>query len=178
MPMMRVTTPKGALNFAQKTSLSKAFTDLLLIGEVGTAAPDARKFVHVLFQELDSFTDWFVGGQPRGLEPQGAPPHFFLDVFYPYAAAPPAAKRQLHRALNDALVRVVLGEDAPTDTLSNWIVIHEIDEGAWGVRGHSIGVTDIFRANQATGDRRAYTEAFLAAETKLKAEFQFPLDRA
>lgn len=176
MPMLRVTAPKGVLNVAQKQSLSEAFTDLLLIGEVGTAAADARKFVHVLFQELDSLTDWFVGGQSRGLEPQGAPPHFFLDVFYPHAAAPPNAKRQLHRALNDALVRVVLGEDAPTDALSNWIVIHEIDEGAWGVRGNSISVNDIFRANQATSDRLAYTEAFLTAQAKLQAEFQFPRD--
>jgi len=178
MPMMRVTTPKGALNFAQKKALSEAVTDLLLIGEVGTAAPDARKFVHVLFQELDSLTDWFIGGQPRGLDPYGAPPHFFLDVFYPYAAAPPAAKKALHSALNDALVRVVLGEDAPTNALSNWIIIHEIDEGAWGVRGNSIGVSDIFRANQATSDRLAYTEAFLAAESKLQSEFQFPRDSA
>lgn len=177
MPMMRVTTPKGSLNVAQKQRLSEAFTDLLLIGEVGVVAPDARKFVHILFQELDSLTDWFVGGQPRGLEPQGAPPHFFLDVFYPHAAVPPAAKQQLHRALNDALVRVVLGENAPSDALSNWIVIHEIDEGAWGVRGNSIGVVDIFRANQATGDRLAYTEAFLTAETKFQTEFQFPGDR-
>lgn len=178
MPMLRVTAPKGLLNVAQKQSLSEAFTDLLLIGEVGTAAPDARKFVHILFQELDSLTDWFIGGQPRGLEPQGAPPHFFLDVFYPYAAAPPNAKRQLHRALNDALVRIVLGEDGPPDALSNWIVIHEINEGAWGVRGNSISVNDILRANQATSDRVAYTEAFLAAETKLKTEFQFPPDLA
>ncbi|MDX2244912.1 MAG: hypothetical protein NW224_29915 [Leptolyngbyaceae cyanobacterium bins.302] len=178
MPMMRVTAPQGALNFAQKKSLSEAFTDLLLIGEVGTTAPEARKFVHILFQELDTLTDWFVGGHPRGLEPQGAPPHFFLDVFYPHAAAPPSAKRQLHRALNNALVRVVLGEDTPPDALSNWIVIHEIDEGAWGVRGNSIGVTDIFRANQASSDRLAYTTAFLAAETKLQTEFQFPRDLA
>lgn len=178
MPMMRVTAPKGALNFAQKKSLSEAFTDLLLIGEVGVAAPDARKFVHILFQELDSLTDWFIGGQPRGLDPQGAPPHFFLDVFYPHAAAPPNVKRQLHRALNDALVRVVLGEGVSTDALSNWIVIHEIDEGAWGVRGNSIGVRDIFRANQASSDRLTYTEAFLAAETKLQTEFKFPCDLA
>ncbi len=178
MPMMRVTTPRGVLNFAQKKALSQAFTDLLLIGEVGTAAPDARKFVHILFQELDSLTDWFIGGQPRGIDPHGAPPHFFLDVFYPFAAAPPSAKRQLHRALNDALVRILLGEDVPPDALSNWIVIHEIDEGAWGVRGHSIGVNDILRANQAVGDRLAYTEALLAAETKLKTEFQFPHDLA
>lgn len=178
MPMLRITAPKGLLNVALKQSLSEAFTDLLLIGEVGTAAPNARKFVHILFQELDSLTDWFIAGQPRGLEPQGAPPHVFLDVFYPYAAAPPNAKHQLHRALNNALVRVVLGEDAPPDALSNWIVIHEIDEGAWGVRGNSIGVNDIFRANQATSDRVAYTEAFLAAETKLKTKFQFPPDLA
>ncbi len=177
MPMLRVTTPKGVLNVAQKQSLSEAFTDLLLIGEVGTAAPAARKFVHILFQELDTLTDWFIGGQPRGLEPHSAPPHFFLDVFYPHAAVPPSAKCQLHHALNDTLVRVVLGNDAPTDALSNWIVIHEIDEGAWGVRGNSISVTDILRANQATSDRLAYTEAFLAAEAKLQAEFQFPQDR-
>lgn len=176
MPMLRITAPKGLLNVAQKQSLSEAFTDLLLIGEVGTAAPDARKFVHILFQELDSLTDWFIGGQPRGLEPHGAPPHVFLDVFYPYAAAPPNAKRQLHRALNDALVRVVLGEDVATDALSNWIVIHEIDERAWGVRGNSISVNDILRANQATSDRVAYTEAFLAAKAKLQTEFQFPPD--
>lgn len=42
---------------------------------------------------------------------------------------------------------------------------HEIDEGAWGVRGNSIGVSDILRANQATRDRLAYTQAFLTAET-------------
>ncbi|MFX7984960.1 hypothetical protein ABTK69_19715, partial [Acinetobacter baumannii] len=83
---------------------------------------------------------WFVGGEPAGGTP--APGLMIFEVVYPEAATDAAGRAWLHREINAAAVRIVLGPDAPANGLANWVHVREVPQGSWGVRGKTIGIHD------------------------------------
>lgn len=113
MPLFKVTLRKGVLTTGQKQSLAGALTDIILEGEVGHVSENGRRAAHVVFNEVDGDTDWFVGGVPAGSTP--APGLIIFEVIYPEAATDAAGRSWLHREINAAAVRILLGADAPAN---------------------------------------------------------------
>lgn len=173
MPLLRITARTGALGDEQRQRLATELTDILLEVEVGYAADNNRKVAHVLFDDVDGATHWYAGG--LRVDQQGASPGLVIfDVFYPVGATDSAAKSELHRRLNEAAARILLGEAAPASTLFSWIFIHEIAERAWGVRGRTIGIRDIASGAQVPASRVAYANAWLEAEQRVRTAHAFP----
>jgi len=156
----------------QKKSLAEALTDIILEGEVGHVSENGRRAAHVVFHEVDGHTNWFVGGVPAEAIP--APGLIIFEVIYPEAATDAAGRSWLHREINAAAVRILLGPDAPANGLANWAQIREVPEGSWGVRGNTIGIRDIAQGPQVPAARIAYADAWLDACRRLRAAQGFP----
>jgi len=163
MPLMRITYEHGTLTDAQKTRFAEEVTHALLIGEGGADTPAGRSVAYVIFDEVGPRT-WYVGG---ALVPPAN--RFLFDVVYPDGASNQSAKTALHAAINRAMATVLGVTDA-----NEWVIVHEIKEGAWGVGGRTIGVRDVARLIGALPERAAYFEPLLAAHKRAHEAHDYP----
>jgi len=78
-------------------------------------------------------------------------------------------KTDLHAAINRAMAAVLGVTDA-----NEWVIVHEIKEGAWGVGGRTIGVRDVARLIGALPERAACFEPLLAAHKRAHEAHDYP----
>ena len=153
--------------------VAERFTRDILIGEIGSDNPVARSVAYVQFVELDGANGgWYVGGQREPSPPKGG--RMILDVFYPVGAADQSAKTELHRALSVA-IGDVLGVDVSfPNRPQDWIFVHEIPEGNWGISTRTVGVETIHTFTQGDPARVPFQQALLAAQARGRAASNFP----
>lgn len=163
MPLLRMSHEHGALSAAQKTQLAEELTHAILIGEGGADTPGGRSVAYVIFDEAGP-QSWYVGGKPVP-----AANRFIFDVVYPDGASNQAVKTALHAAINQAVSKV-LGTQIPND----WVLVHEIKEGSWGLGGQTIGIRDVATVIEALPERPAYFEPLLAAQKRAHEAHDFP----
>ncbi len=172
MPLLRVTHQRSAFTGEQKAQLAEKFTHAILIAEIGNDNPTARSLAYVIFDEIDPHS-WFVGGQLQETAPQGG--YFIFDVVYPFGAANQAAKTQLHKDIND-IVSSVLGVDGTfPNRAGDWVLIHEITEGNWGVSGQTVGINDIHTVTKGSPERIDYFQPLLAAQKRMLETHGYPV---
>ncbi len=172
MPLLRVTHQANAFTDAQKAQLAEAFTHAILIAEIGNDNPTARSLAYVIFQEIDPKTSWFVGGKLQKTAPQGG--YFIFDVVYPFGAADQVAKTQLHHDINDIVARVLNVDGTFPNRAGDWILIHEITEGNWGVSGQTVGIKDIHAVTQGSPERIDYFVPLLVAQQRMHKAHDYP----
>lgn len=175
MPLLRITYQRGALTPAQKAQLAADVTPVLLIGEVGTDTPQGRAATYVLFDELDSATEWYVGGLPDKDAPKGG--RFLFEIWYLEGAATQSEKSGVHAKMNAIIARTIDVDGTFPNRLGDWVIINEVPEGAWGASGTTVGIGI---ANEALGgapSRSEYFERHLAARARAADAHGFPSDR-
>jgi len=172
MPLLRVTHQRGAFTDAQKAQLAEEFTHAILIGEQGVDNASSRSVAYVIFDEIDAKTSWFNGGKIEEVPPTAG--RFVFDVIYPYGAANQAAKTQLAKDINDIVARVLGVDGTFPNRIGDWVLIHEITEGNWGVSGQIVSVRDIHSVMQGAPERVEYFEPLLAAQKRLLEAHGFP----
>lgn len=173
MPLLRVTHQAHAFTDAQKEQLAEEFTHAILMAEIGNDNPTARSLAHVIFQAIDPQTSWFVGGKIQETAPQGG--YFIFDVVYPFGAADQAAKTQLHRDINDIIARVLNVDGTFPNRAGDWVLIHEITEGNWGVSGQTVGIKDIHSVTQGSPERIDYFQPLLSAQREMFEAYNYPV---
>ncbi len=173
MPLLRVTHQSGAFTDEQKAQLAEKFTHAILIAEIGNDNPTARSLTHVIFNEIDPKTSWFVGGKLQETAPQGG--YFIFDVIYPFGAADQAAKTQLHKDLNDIVASVLGVDGAFPNRAGDWVLIHEITEGNWGVSGQTVGIKNIHAVTKGSPERIDYFESLLSAQQRMHEAHGYPV---
>ena len=172
MPLLRVTHQRGAFTDAQKAQLAEELTHAILVAEIGNDNPTARSLAYVIFQEADPKTSWFVGGKLQDA-PQGG--HFICDVVYPFGAADQAAKTQLHKDINNIVARVLNVDGTFPNRAGDWVLIHEITEGNWGVSGQTVGIKDIHSVTKGSPERIGYFAPLLAAQKRMFEAYNYPV---
>ncbi|MBW4521036.1 MAG: hypothetical protein KME16_15215 [Scytolyngbya sp. HA4215-MV1] len=173
MPLLRVTHQTDAFTETQKAQLAEEFTHAILVAEIGNDNPTARSLAHVIFQEIDLKTSWFVGGKLQETAPQGG--YFIFDVVYPFGAADQAAKTQLHQDINDIVARVLNVDGTFPNRAGDWVLIHEITEGNWGVSGQTMRIKDIHAATKGSPERMDYFMPLLAAQQRMQEAHGYPV---
>jgi hypothetical protein len=97
-----------------------------------------------------------------------------FDVYFPVGAADQTQKTCLHRDLAEA-VGEVLGVDVSfPNRPQDWIFVHEIPEGNWGISTRTVGVETIHAFTQGDPARVPFQEALLAAQKRELAAFEYP----
>ena len=173
MPLLHVTHQRGAFTDEQKATLAEKFTHAILIAEIGNDNPTDRSLAYVIFNEIDPKSSWFVGGKLEETAPQGG--YFIFNVVYPFGAADQDAKTQLHKDLND-IVASVLGVDGSfPNRAGDWVLIHEITEGNWGVSGQTVGIKDIHAVTKGFPERIDYFEPLLTAQKRMHEAHSYPV---
>lgn len=172
MPLLRVTHQRGALTDVQKDALAERLTAAMLVGEVGADTPAGRAVAYVLFNEVDASRAWYVGGKPDRDPPPGG--RLLFDVIFSEGAASQADKSMLHAAINKA-VADILGVDATfPNRASDWVIVHEPADGAWGAGGQTIGIREINHLAGGDPARADYFEPLLAAQKRMREAHGFP----
>ena len=172
MPLLRVTHQRNAFTDAQKAQLAEEFTHAILIGEQGVDNAESRTVAYVIFHEIDSKTSWFNGGKIEENPPAGG--RFIFDVIYPYGAANQAAKTQLHKDINEIVARILGVDGTFPNRIGDWVLIHEITEGNWGVSGQTVSVRDIHSVMKGAPERAEYFEPLLAAQKRRLEAHGYP----
>ena len=176
MPILRITYHRGSLTDAQKMQLAEELTPVTLAGEVGRYNPAGRALTYIFFHEMDPRSEWFVGGKPDLNAPNGS--RFLLEVQYVEGAATQAEKSEVHTKFNEILARIINVDGTFPNRLTDWTLITEVPEGAWGAGGVTVGVR---MANEALGgspDRSEYFERFLTANQSVIETHGYPTERA
>jgi phenylpyruvate tautomerase PptA (4-oxalocrotonate tautomerase family) len=172
MPLLRITHTRNAFSEAQKQQLAEALTHAILIGETGNDTPVGRSVAYVVFQEIDPSASWYVGGKPEHSPPAGG--RFLFDVVYPFGAASQAHKTQLHKDINDIVSRVLGVDGSFPNRIGDWVLIHEITHGNWGVSGQTVGIRDVHRLMEGVPERIDYFDPLLAAQRRMLQTFDYP----
>jgi len=172
MPLLRVTHQANAFTDTQKAQLAEDLTHAILVAEIGNDNPTARSLAYVIFQEIDPKTSWYVGGKIQETAPQGG--YFIFDVVYPFGAADQAAKTQLHKDINDIVARVLEVDATFPNRAGDWVLIHEITEGNWGVSGQTVGINDIHSVTQGSPERIDYFKPLLASQKQMLDAYNYP----
>ncbi len=176
MPLLRITHQRHAITQAQKVQLAEELTRAILVGETGADNAAARSVACVIFQEVDAATSWFTGGKIETNPPKGG--RLIFDVVYPYGAADQETKTRLHSEINGIVSRVLGVDGTFPNRIGDWVLIHEITEGNWGVSGNTMSVRDIHGAMQGDPKRVPFFEAALKAQRKVLEQFGFPAGAA
>lgn len=176
MPILRITYQRGTLTDSQKFKLAEKLTPVLLVGEVGTDSQTGREATHLLFQEIDAGSEWFVGGKPDLNSPRGG--RFILEIWYLEGAATQSEKSIVHSKMNEVLTEVVGVDGSFPNRLKDWwIIINEVTEGSWGASGVTVGIEAANGALGGSENRSEYFNRHLAAKQKVVETFGFPTER-
>lgn len=176
MPLLRITYHRGSLTDAQKVQLAEELTPVLIAGEVGQDNPAGRALAYVLFHEMDPRSEWFVGGKPDLNAPNGS--RFLLEIWYVEGASTQAEKSEVHAKMNAILAKTIGVDGSFPNRLTDWVIINEVPEGAWGASGVTVGVR---AANEALGglpERAEYFERYLTAKQLVSDKHGYPTDRS
>jgi phenylpyruvate tautomerase PptA (4-oxalocrotonate tautomerase family) len=175
MPLLRITYHRGTLTDKQKVQLAEELTPVLIEGEVGEDNPAGRALAYILFHEMDPRSEWFVGGKPDLDAPKGG--RFLLEIWYVEGAATQAEKSVVHSKMNEILANTIGVDGTFPNRLTDWIIINEVTEGAWGASGVTVGIR---AANEALGgseQRAEYFERFLSAKQRANEAHEYPTER-
>lgn len=176
MPILRITYQRGTLTDSQKFQLAEELTPVLLVGEVGTDSQAGREATHLLFQEIDASSEWFVGGKPDLNSPKGG--RFILEVWYLEGAATQSEKSIVHSKMNEIFSKVIGVDGSFPNRLKDWwIIINEVEEGSWGASGVTVGIEAANGALGGSPNRSEYFNRYLAAKQKVVETFNFPIER-
>ncbi|MFI0429314.1 4-oxalocrotonate tautomerase family protein [Mariniflexile sp. HMF6888] len=175
MPLLRITYHRGSITDSQKNQLAEKLTPILIEGEVGQDNEQARALAYVIFQETDPRSEWFVGGKPDINAPKGG--RFLLEVWYVEGAATQSEKTIVHRKMNEVLSNVIGVDGTFPNRLTDWVIINEVKEGAWGASGVTVGVKEANEALGGSEGRAEYFQRFLSAKQSLFKEHGFPSER-
>jgi phenylpyruvate tautomerase PptA (4-oxalocrotonate tautomerase family) len=177
MPLLRVTYQRGTITHEQKLKLAEGLTPVLVAGEVGVDNPAGRKGAHILFHEMDTKTEWFVGGKPDTNAPAGG--RLILEMLYVEGAASQSEKSIVHAKMNE-IIGEVLGVDGsfPGRALDWWVIIREVSDGDWGASGQTVGVRQANTLLGGAPERAGYFEQVLAAKKRQLAAHGYPVERA
>ena len=87
-------------------------------------------------------------------------------------------KREVHAAVNAAIVGVTGRSDAPNLGASILVIIDEVPEGNWGARGRTISLAAIADTVglPKDGERFAWVQAYFAAKRRQFANAGYPAD--
>lgn len=154
MTVITVTALEGRVSLAQRRVLAKTLTDVVLIPEVGQAAPAARVGFQVHFVER-SCSHVGIGGalvEDLPLDPM------LIDIAVMEAAWPRELRAQVIANVYEALT-VALEVPAPSPAW--WVNFRVIEEGSWGSRGGSLSILDLLGSGVFTSERAAEIRAAL-----------------
>jgi len=175
MPLLRITYHRGSITDAQKVQLAEELTPVLIAGEVGQDSPAGRALAYVLFHEMDPKSEWFVGGKPDLDAPNSS--RFLLEIWYVEGASTQAEKSEVHSKMNEILAKTIAVDGSFPNRLTDWVIINEVPEGAWGASGVTVGIRE---ANDALGglpERAEYFERYLAAKHQESKAHGYPTER-
>ena len=175
MPLLRITYHRGSLTDSQKVQLAEELTPVLIEGEVGRDNPDGRSLAYIIFHESDPRSEWFVGGKPDTNPPKGG--RFLLEIWYVEGAATQSEKSIVHDKMNEILSNIIGVDGTFPNRLTNWVIINEVAEGAWGASGVTVGVAAASEALGAAEDRADYYEKYLKARQRVFDKNGFPRER-
>ena len=175
MPLLRITHAKGSLTDSQKVELAERVTPVLIEGEVGIDNSDGRRLAYVIFHEIDSKTDFFVGGKPDINPPEGG--RFMFEIWYVEGASTQKEKTIVHDKMNRIISDVIGVDGTFPNRLTDWVIINEVAEGTWGAGGQTVGVTAANEALGGSADRNEYSDKYLAAKERSLKASGFPTER-
>lgn len=176
MPLLRITYHRGTLTDAQKVLLAEELTPVLIAGEVGQDNPAGRALAYVLFHEMDPRSEWFVGGKPDLDAPKGG--RFLLEIWYVEGASTQREKSSVHSKMNAILAKIIGVDGNFPNRLTDWVIINEVPEGAWGASGVTVGIREANEALGGSPNRSEYFERFLAAKQRVSVEHGYPTERS
>jgi len=173
MPIMEVRYAEGALDRAQKASLAKGLTDLLIRMEGGAGTPGGRAFALVQFTCFDA-GDWWAGGSTDGTYVT-APGAFHVHVSIPEGYMSQVHKNEVHAGVQRAILAATGRQDGGGSIL---VVIHEVPEGNWGCAGKPISIASIAASVGLSkdGERFAWVRSYFAAKAHARAASDYPAD--
>ena len=132
MPMIRLTTPTGALTEAGRDSVRRELAEVLLRWE---GAPDTAFF---RAQAWSYLTELPKGAQVTA---EDDAPRFLVEVTVPQGALSERRKAGLvEEATKTVLAAAGL---APEEGLRVWVLVHEQPEGTWGAGGSVVRFADL-----------------------------------
>ncbi|MFE7276218.1 4-oxalocrotonate tautomerase family protein [Streptomyces sp. NPDC057623] len=143
MPMIRLTTPAGALTEQGRRGVQRDLAAVLLRWE---GAPDTAFFRAQAWSYLVELPD---GAQTTA---EDDAPRFLVEVTVPRGALSERRKAGLvEEATKTVLAAAGL---APDDALRVWVLVHEQPDGTWGAGGSVIRYADLVAlAQQGKGDQ-------------------------
>jgi phenylpyruvate tautomerase PptA (4-oxalocrotonate tautomerase family) len=151
-------------------------TDVLLMMEGGAKTRGGLAFAMVLFTAVDE-ADWWVGGRTDAT--YVAPPgKFLVRVSVPEGYMNATHKTEVHVAVNAAIADVVGTPGDPQPGASVLVIIDEVPEGNWGVRGETISLARIADTVglAKTSERFKWVRAYFDAKARLRAAADYPAD--
>ncbi len=77
--------------------------------------------------------------------------------------------------INDIVARVLNVDGTFPNRAGDWVLIHEITEGNWGVSGQTVGIKDIHSVTQGSPERIDYFLPLLAAQNRMLATHGYPV---
>ncbi|MCF1598045.1 tautomerase family protein [Streptomyces muensis] len=143
MPMIRLTTPAGALTERGRESVRRDLAAVLLRWE---GAPDTAFFRAQAWSYLVELPD---GAQTTA---EDEAPRFLVEVTVPEGALSERRKAGLvEEATQTVLAAAGLTAD---EALRVWVLVHEQPDGTWGAGGSVIRYADLVAlAGQGKADR-------------------------
>jgi phenylpyruvate tautomerase PptA (4-oxalocrotonate tautomerase family) len=172
MPLVRVTMVEGSLNEDQRAQLADEMTGVLLLIEGGVDNPQGRSIAYVIFEEIAA-KDWYVGGKVDDTYVY-AGGRFIFNVTVPQGSCNQDRKNAVHKAVNDALFKVLGVAPEGRAGSSAWVLINEVPEGHWGAMGRMVGIRRISQLAQMSPDRAEYFEPLLAALKRMHEANGYP----
>jgi phenylpyruvate tautomerase PptA (4-oxalocrotonate tautomerase family) len=100
--------------------------------------------------------------------------YLLFEVVYPFGAAAQAAKTQLHKDINDIVARILNVDRTFPKRSGDWVLIHEITEGNWGVSGRTMSIKDIHAVTQGSPERIDYFSSLLDAQRRMQGVHGYP----
>jgi len=173
MPIMEVRHVAGSLDKAQKATLARKLTDVLIRMEGGANTPGGRAFATVLFTPT-SADDWWVGGTTDDTY-VSAPGKFIVNIWIPEGYMNIAHKNEVHEWVASA-IREAMGVSDPGNGILT--VINEVTEGTWGNAGHPISLESIAGAvgQPKDGPRFRWSYDYFQAKGRVMAQAGYPTD--
>ena len=176
MPVLQVYYPQGTLGAERKAALARSLTDVLLTMEGGAKTPGGLAFASVLFTEV-ARGDWWVGGRSDAtyLVPPG---EFLVRVSIPEGYMSQTHKSAVHAMVNASFIEAPGGASDPRAGASVLVILEEMIEGNWGVRGHTISLASIADSVGLSkgGERFKWVKAYFAAKARQFAAAGYPAD--
>ena len=172
MPLITVEYPAGQLSGDQKSELAEELTRILLVIEGGGDTPYGRAGSLVRFRELER-DNWYVGGlNDDTYVPDGK--LFLVEIYVPEGLLDQNRQSQAHKAVNDAIAKVVnVSED---QTRHFWVQICEWPDGALASGGQTANLFGIAKRVGHPADHPVldFPRAYFEAKNRMYAAHDFP----